>query len=110
MYTVVSQVVTIWFLSPHAASEVDEGEHSTVRYRPEGLDRLIEQTNFSKKELQILYWGFKNECPTGGVNEETFKGIYSQFFPQGDSNMYAHFLFEALDRYNNGVVSFEVTR
>ena len=64
MYTVVSQVVTIWFLSPHAASEVDEGERSTVRYRPEGLDHLVEQTNFSKKELQILYRGFKNvsEC------------------------------------------------
>ncbi|XP_067439989.1 Kv channel-interacting protein 2-like isoform X2 [Thunnus thynnus] len=98
---------TIWFLCPHAASEVDEGERSTVRYRPEGLDRLVEQTNFSKKELQILYRGFKNECPTGAVNEETFKGIYSQFFPQGDSNMYAHFLFEAFDTHNNGAVSFE---
>lgn len=23
------------------------------------------------------------ECPTGIVNEETFKEIYAQFFPQG---------------------------
>lgn len=23
------------------------------------------------------------ECPSGVVNEETFKEIYSQFFPQG---------------------------
>lgn len=26
---------------------------------------------------------FKQECPSGLVDEETFKTIYSQFFPQG---------------------------
>uniref|UniRef100_A0A667WU65 Potassium voltage-gated channel interacting protein 2 n=1 Tax=Myripristis murdjan TaxID=586833 RepID=A0A667WU65_9TELE len=64
-------------------SVTDDGELSTVCYRPEGLDHLMQQTNFSKKELQILYRGFKSECPSGAVNEETFKNIYSQFFPQG---------------------------
>ncbi|XP_040002037.1 Kv channel-interacting protein 2-like isoform X4 [Xiphias gladius] len=99
---------------PLTGSIADDGELSTVCYRPEGLDRLVQQTNFSKKELQLLYRGFKNvtcmcfsECPSGVVNEETFKSIYSQFFPQGDSTMYAHFLFEAFDTHNNGAVSFE---
>uniref|UniRef100_A0AAV2LNH9 EF-hand domain-containing protein n=1 Tax=Knipowitschia caucasica TaxID=637954 RepID=A0AAV2LNH9_KNICA len=85
----------------------EEGEVSTVWHRPEGLDRLVQQTNFSKKELQILYRGFKNECPSGVVDEETFKNIYSQFFPQGDSSTYAHFLFDAFDTQNNGSVNFE---
>ncbi|XP_064419043.1 Kv channel-interacting protein 2 isoform X2 [Latimeria chalumnae] len=85
----------------------DEFELSTVCHRPEGLAQLQEQTKFSKKELQVLYRGFKNECPCGIVNEETFKQIYSQFFPQGDSSMYAHFLFNAFDADNNGTVSFE---
>uniref|UniRef100_UPI003AAB88C9 A-type potassium channel modulatory protein KCNIP2-like isoform X6 n=1 Tax=Centroberyx gerrardi TaxID=166262 RepID=UPI003AAB88C9 len=88
-------------------SVTDDGELSTVCYRPEGLDHLLQQTNFNKKELQVLYRGFKNECPSGVVNEETFKHIYSQFFPQGDSSMYAHFLFEAFDTHNNGSVCFE---
>ncbi|XP_023277791.1 Kv channel-interacting protein 2-like [Seriola lalandi dorsalis] len=105
----VSQGITASFLplSLHAGSITDEDELSTVCYRPEGIDRLVQQTNFSKKELQVLYRGFKNECPSGVVNEETFKNIYSQFFPQGDSSMYAHFLFEAFDTQNNGAVSFE---
>ncbi|XP_053528482.1 Kv channel-interacting protein 4 isoform X4 [Artibeus jamaicensis] len=47
------------------------------------------------------------ECPSGVVNEETFKEIYSQFFPQGDSTTYAHFLFNAFDTDHNGAVSFE---
>uniref|UniRef100_A0A803SLS9 Kv channel-interacting protein 4 n=1 Tax=Anolis carolinensis TaxID=28377 RepID=A0A803SLS9_ANOCA len=61
-----------------------------------------------KEGLQILYRGSKmSECPSGVVNEETFKEIYSQFFPQGDSTTYAHFLFNAFDTDHNGCVSFE---
>ncbi|KPP80058.1 Kv channel-interacting protein 2-like, partial [Scleropages formosus] len=94
-------------ISP-ADSIEDDFELSTVCYRPEGLEKLLEQTKFTKKELQILYRGFKNECPSGVVNEETFKLIYSQFFPQGDSSTYAHFLFDAFDTQKNGSVSFEL--
>ncbi|XP_017272361.1 Kv channel-interacting protein 2-like isoform X2 [Kryptolebias marmoratus] len=85
--------------SDNQRSIADEGELSTVRYRPEGLDRLVQQTKFNKTELQ--------ECPSGVVDEETFKSIYAQFFPQGDSSMYAHFLFEAFDTNSSGSVSFE---
>uniref|UniRef100_A0AAQ4QQW3 Kv channel-interacting protein 4 n=1 Tax=Gasterosteus aculeatus aculeatus TaxID=481459 RepID=A0AAQ4QQW3_GASAC len=85
----------------------DELELSTVRHRPEGLEQLEARTRFSRKELQILYRGFKNECPSGIVNEETFKDIYAQFFPQGESSTYAHFLFNAFDTDHNGSLSFE---
>ncbi|XP_074546299.1 A-type potassium channel modulatory protein KCNIP2-like [Halichoeres trimaculatus] len=93
--------------SVNESNLTDDGELATLSYRPEGIDRLVQQTSFSRKELQVLYRGFKNECPSGVVNEETFKTIYSQFFPQGDSSMYAHFLFEAFDTHNNGAVNFE---
>ncbi|XP_026042654.1 calsenilin isoform X4 [Astatotilapia calliptera] len=82
-------------------------ELSTVRHQPEGLDQLQAQTKFTRKELQSLYRGFKNECPSGLVDEETFKSIYSQFFPQGDATTYAHFLFNAFDMDRNGSIRFE---
>ncbi|KAM9400240.1 Kv channel-interacting protein 4-like isoform 3-T3 [Salvelinus alpinus] len=85
----------------------DELELSAVRHRPEGLEQLEALTRFNRKELQILYRGFKNECPSGVVNEDTFKDIYSQFFPQGDASTYAHFLFNAFDTDKDGSVSFE---
>uniref|UniRef100_A0A3Q1AM61 EF-hand domain-containing protein n=3 Tax=Pomacentridae TaxID=30863 RepID=A0A3Q1AM61_AMPOC len=85
----------------------DELEMTTVCHRPEGLDQLEAQTNFTKQELQILYRGFKNECPSGVVNEETFKHIYAQFFPHGDASMYAHYLFNAFDTTNNGSIKFK---
>ncbi|KPP79041.1 calsenilin-like, partial [Scleropages formosus] len=82
-------------------------ELSTVRHQPEGLEQLQAQTKFTKKELQSLYRGFKNECPSGLVDEDTFKNIYSQFFPQGDATTYAHFLFNAFDIDRNGSIRFE---
>ncbi|XP_035982023.1 Kv channel-interacting protein 2 isoform X7 [Fundulus heteroclitus] len=100
--------VTKRYREPYSFNSVeDDFELSTVCHRPESMDKLEEQTKFTKKELQVLYRGFKNECPSGVVNEENFKNIYSQFFPQGDSSMYAHFLFEAFDTNKNGSVSFE---
>ncbi|XP_077991997.1 calsenilin-like isoform X2 [Glandiceps talaboti] len=87
--------------------DLEDLEMQVVRYKPDGLDELVRTTNFTKKELQLMYRGFKQECPTGIVNEETFKEIYSQFFPQGESSQYAHYVFNTFDTDSNGTISFE---
>uniref|UniRef100_A0A4W6F5Y7 Kv channel interacting protein 1 b n=1 Tax=Lates calcarifer TaxID=8187 RepID=A0A4W6F5Y7_LATCA len=74
----------------------DELEMTMVCHRPEGLEQLEAQTNFTKQELQILYRGFKNECPSGVVNEETFKHIYAQFFPHGGKVKSYTFIFNLI--------------
>ncbi|XP_076875973.1 calsenilin isoform X2 [Brachyhypopomus gauderio] len=95
-------------LEPLEADSSDwELELAAVRHQPEGLEVLQAQTKFTRKELQSLYRGFKNECPSGLVNEETFKNIYSCFFPQGDATTYAHFVFNAFDVDQNGSIRFE---
>nr|XP_017204003.1 Kv channel-interacting protein 2 isoform X3 [Oryctolagus cuniculus] len=93
----------------------DEFELSTVCHRPEGLEQLQEQTKFhqgvrsvrSSRPISALSLVLLQECPSGIVNEENFKQIYSQFFPQGDSSTYATFLFNAFDTNHDGSVSFE---
>ncbi len=40
----------------------DELEMTMVCHRPEGLEQIESQTNFTKQELQVLYRGFKNVC------------------------------------------------
>ncbi|XP_046565680.1 Kv channel-interacting protein 4-like isoform X3 [Haliotis rubra] len=92
---------------PNSDHDIDDLEMQVVRYKPEGIDVLCRNTKFTRKELQIMYRGFKQECPTGIVNEETFKEIYAQFFPQGDSSDYAHYVFKTFDHDNNGSISFE---
>lgn len=63
-------------------SELEEIE-TTPRYRPDSLSALSRSTRFSEAEIKRIYRGFKAECPSGVVKEDTFKIIYSQFFPQG---------------------------
>ena len=38
---------------------IDDGEIQVVRYKPEGLDSLCQSTKFTRKELQVMYRGFK---------------------------------------------------
>ncbi|OXB73842.1 UNVERIFIED_CONTAM: hypothetical protein H355_005671 [Colinus virginianus] len=92
---------------PPADSCDGDVELSAARHQPEGLEQLQAHTKFTKKELQSLYRGFKNDCPSGHVDEETFTLIYAQFFPQGDSSAYAHFLFNAFDADGSGALCFE---
>jgi len=80
---------------------------SPRRYVPQSLEYFMANTNFSRIELQSLYRNFKNECPTGIVNEDTFKAICCQFFPYGDAKSYAHFIFLAFDINEEGHIDFE---
>ncbi|XP_071655494.1 calsenilin-like isoform X3 [Patagioenas fasciata] len=96
-------------LEPISAEDTGDTdlELSAARHQPEELEKLLARTKFTKAELQALYRGFKSECPSGLVDEETFTGIYSRFFPQGDASAYAHFLFDAFDADRDGALCFQ---
>ncbi|KAF6199827.1 hypothetical protein GE061_006125 [Apolygus lucorum] len=67
-----------------AEEELDQFNIHVSRHRPEELTKLMKTTKFTRKEIQLIYRGFKQECPTGMVDEDSFKHIFSQFFPQGE--------------------------
>lgn len=48
------------------------------------------------------------ECPSGAVTEREFQSIYSHFFPHGNCQNYARFLFRVLDRRKRAYFTFEV--
>ncbi|CAH0562154.1 unnamed protein product [Brassicogethes aeneus] len=87
--------------------ETDEFNFHISRYRPEELQKLASKTKFTRKEIQLMYRGFKQECPTGMVDEESFKHIFAQFFPLGDATNYAHYVFNTMKKKNTGTISFE---
>ncbi|XP_071448324.1 Kv channel-interacting protein 4-like isoform X3 [Hetaerina americana] len=87
--------------------ELDEFNIHVVRHRPEELNKLANSTKFTRKEIQLIYRGFKQECPTGMVDEDSFKNIFSQFFPQGDASQYAHYVFNTIKHNQTGKISFE---
>ncbi|CAF1101814.1 unnamed protein product [Adineta steineri] len=85
----------------------DDEVETLKRYKPRSLDELASRTKFSKKEIQVIYQGFKQECPSGTVDEETFKRIYGQFFPFADTSTYAHLIFSTFDLRSSSFVTFE---
>jgi len=78
-----------------------------VRYKPDAIDALCQSTKFTRKEIQLMYRGFKQKCPNGIVSENMFKDIYAQFFPQGDASQYAHYVFNTFDRQHCGSINFK---
>jgi len=71
------------------------------------LQELLTITKFTKQEIKMMYRGFKQECPNGCVNEDTFKEIYENFFPYGNATTYAHHVFKAFDVTSCGSISFK---
>uniref|UniRef100_A0A5K3EKI0 Kv channel-interacting protein 4 n=1 Tax=Mesocestoides corti TaxID=53468 RepID=A0A5K3EKI0_MESCO len=93
--------------SKHCETNIDEIETSYLHQKPTSIQNLLKSTQFSRRELQIIYRGFKEDCPTGYLTEDIFKIIYGKFFPQGDANMYAHFVFRTFTNSNQGKITFE---
>ena len=46
------------------------------RYKPDTVDTVARETQFSKEEVKCLYRAFKQECPTG----EMGIGVYFMIF------------------------------
>ncbi|XP_023215757.1 Kv channel-interacting protein 4 [Centruroides vittatus] len=71
------------------------------------LEELCRNTKFTKREIQLMYRSFKQECPTGYVEEDTFKQVFARFFPYGNASSYAHYVFKAFDHNRNGAITFK---
>ncbi|GAV05553.1 hypothetical protein RvY_15664-7 [Ramazzottius varieornatus] len=87
--------------------DLDELDLQAPRYVPASLDILTKTTRFSRREIQLIYRSFKQECPTGIVTAEKFRELYSQFFPLGDASYFARQIFQLMDQDMDGSVTFE---
>lgn len=100
------------------------------RYKPNDLSQMAKETKFTKRkysfifcfscsnytvclikpfisgEVRSLYRAFKQECPNGIVDEDTFKDVYEKIFPLGDASHYAHLVFTSIDRERTGGITF----
>ncbi|BHF65706.1 hypothetical protein SprV_0200871900 [Sparganum proliferum] len=73
---------------------------------PPSLRKMESQTNFTAKELRILYRGFKNACNSGLATKDSFYKAFDNIFPTAASHSYASLTFKAFDLDGRGSITF----
>lgn len=51
--------------------------------------------------------GFLKDCPSGNLTKDEFQKIYRQFFPFGDPNSFADYVFNVFDSDKSGYIDFK---
>ncbi|PAV88520.1 hypothetical protein WR25_07902 [Diploscapter pachys] len=70
------------------------------------LQKVVEQTHFSKNEVRAIYRAFKETSPNAVINKEILREKFNELFPQGDIEHYSDLLFDTFDSDRSGTINF----
>ncbi len=71
------------------------------------LQFLVENTEFTKQQIEVWYAGFIVDCPSGELSKAKFVEVYQQLFPQGNAQKFCSHIFRTFDTDNSGKIDFK---
>ena len=75
--------------------------------RPKNIKDLVNCIEVSRKEIKDWYIHFNKVYPSDILlTKEQFIDVYKSFFPYGDSEHFAHYVFRAFDTNNEEFINF----
>ncbi|XP_063970177.1 neurocalcin homolog [Lytechinus pictus] len=74
--------------------------------KPEALNDLRKQTDFTEEELKQWYADFKKASSKDYLTKADFKKLYSQYFPSGDATKFTEHVYRTFDSNRDGSISF----
>jgi Ca2+-binding EF-hand superfamily protein len=77
------------------------------RLQKDDLSFLMNNTNFTKKQIKQWYRGFIRDCPSGELSKKKFIEVYSGFFPDGNAEEFCRHVFRTFDKDNSGKIDFK---
>lgn len=79
---------------------------SNSKLRPDEISELQRSTHFTNRELQQWYKGFLMDYPNG-LSLTDFQRIFRQYYPFGDPDDFAKYIFYLCDGDKNGIVDYK---
>ncbi|KAJ1350426.1 hypothetical protein KIN20_006214 [Parelaphostrongylus tenuis] len=71
------------------------------------LEKVVEETHFSKNEVRSIYRAFKETSPNALINKAILREKFAELFPHGNIEHYSDLLFDTFDNDNNGAINFQ---